>query len=200
MAVCRKQSSNTGVFAQPPSCHAGHEGGHLKYRIMLSNQEITFLSDGDDTLRELQLEMSPMATHLLDWFHLTMRLTVLSQLSKGLVHCEAVLGEEIGNKIELSLSRLNHWLPGCEAHPEVMQRTADFHYEIADALLPQTDPVFDDATTFHTAVDMLNPQPTAVQRLVGHVLLQRQFLAAGFLDGHEDLHLGQRERQEAQIL
>jgi len=28
------------------------------------NQEITFLSDGDDTLRKLQLEMSPMATHL----------------------------------------------------------------------------------------------------------------------------------------
>jgi hypothetical protein len=30
------------------------------------NQEITFLSDGDDTLRKLQLERSPMATHLLD--------------------------------------------------------------------------------------------------------------------------------------
>jgi hypothetical protein len=47
---------------------------------------------------------------------------------------------------------------------------------------------------------MLNPQPTAVQRLVGHVLLQPQFLAVGFLGGHEDLHLGQRDRQEAQIL
>ena len=27
------------------------------------NQEITFLSDGDDKLRELQVEMSPQATH-----------------------------------------------------------------------------------------------------------------------------------------
>ena len=34
------------------------------------NKEITFLSDGDDTLRELQLKMSPKATHILDWFHL----------------------------------------------------------------------------------------------------------------------------------
>ena len=34
------------------------------------NQAITFLSDGDDTLRELQWEMSPKATHILDWFHL----------------------------------------------------------------------------------------------------------------------------------
>jgi len=40
------------------------------------HQEITFLSDGDDTLRELQLERSPMATHILDWLHLTMKLTV----------------------------------------------------------------------------------------------------------------------------
>src|SRR6266436_7345756 len=56
------------------------------------NQEITFLSDGNDTLRALQLEMSPKATHLLDWFHLTMRLTVLDQYGKGLVQCEAGLG------------------------------------------------------------------------------------------------------------
>ena len=41
------------------------------------NQDITFLSDGNDTLRALQLEMSPQATHILDWFHLTMKLTVL---------------------------------------------------------------------------------------------------------------------------
>ncbi len=81
-----------------------------------------------------------------------------------------------------------------------MQGTTDFHHDIADTLLPQADAVFDNATALDTPVDMLNPQPTAVQRLVGHVLLQRQFLAAGFLGGHEDLHLGQRERQEAQIL
>jgi hypothetical protein len=30
------------------------------------NQAMTFLSDGNDTLRELQLEMSPKATHILD--------------------------------------------------------------------------------------------------------------------------------------
>jgi hypothetical protein len=63
------------------------------------NQEITFLSDGNDTLRALQLEMSPKATHILDWFHLTMKLTVLEQYGKGLVQCEAALGEEIREKI-----------------------------------------------------------------------------------------------------
>jgi hypothetical protein len=64
------------------------------------NQEITFLSDGDDKLRELQWEMSPKATHILDWFHLTMKLTVLGQFGKGMVQCEAVLGEAIRDQIE----------------------------------------------------------------------------------------------------
>jgi hypothetical protein len=64
------------------------------------NQDITFLSDGNDTLRALQLEMSPQATHILDWFHLTMKLTGLEQYGKGLVQCEGALGEAIREKIE----------------------------------------------------------------------------------------------------
>ena len=47
---------------------------------------------------------------------------------------------------------------------------------------------------------MLDPQPTLVQRLVGPLLFPGEFLAAGFLRRHEDLDLGQCERQEAQIL
>jgi len=62
------------------------------------NQDIAFLSDGNDTLCAFQLEMSPQATHILDWFHLTMKLTVLEQYGKGLVQCEAALGEEIREK------------------------------------------------------------------------------------------------------
>jgi hypothetical protein len=48
------------------------------------NQQITFLSDGGDTVRDLQLYLNPHAEHLLDWFHLAMRLTVLQQTAKGL--------------------------------------------------------------------------------------------------------------------
>ena len=64
-----------------------------------------------------------------------------------------------------------------------MQGTADFHHEIADALLPQADPVFDDATALDAAVDMLDPQPTLVERLVGSLLRPRELLARGFLVG-----------------
>src|SRR2546425_8129159 len=73
----------------------------------------------------------------------------------------------------LSLSRLNHWLPGRETHPEVVQGTAEFHHQIADTLLPQADPVLHDTAALDTAIDMLDPQSTLVQRLVRKLLLQR---------------------------
>src|SRR5207237_9327463 len=99
---------------------------------------------------------------------------------------------------KVSLSRLNHWLPRSQAHPEIVQGTAELHHEIADALLPQADPVFHNATTLDAAVDMLDPQPPLVERLVGPLLLQGQLLTAWLLRRHEDLHLRERERQEAQ--
>src|SRR5215510_3625073 len=97
---------------------------------------------------------------------------------------------------DVSLSRLSHGQPGVQAHPEIVQGTAELHHEIADARLPQPDPVFHNATTLHTAVDMLNPQSAVVEHLVGQVLLQGQFLTAGLLRRHEDRRLRERERQE----
>jgi hypothetical protein len=47
-----------------------------------------------------QVEMSPKALHILDWHHVTMKLTVLGQYGKGLVQCEAVLGDAICDQIE----------------------------------------------------------------------------------------------------
>ena len=37
----------------------------------------------------------------------------------------------------------------CDSQTQV-QGTTDFHHEIADTLLPQPDPVFDDATALDT--------------------------------------------------
>ncbi len=53
----------------------------LKGQGMQLNQQIVFLSDGGDTVRNLQLYLTPEAEHLLDWFHVTMRLTVLRQIA-----------------------------------------------------------------------------------------------------------------------
>src|SRR2546427_5033821 len=102
--------------------------------------------------------------------------------------------------LDLSLSRLNHRLPRGQTHPEIMQGTAEFHHQITDPLLPQADPVLHDAAALDAAVDMLDPQSPLVERLVRQLVLQGQLRTAGLLRRHEDLHLRERERQEAQIL
>ena len=56
----------------------------LKSQGMQMNQQVTFLTDGGDDVRELPLYLNPQAEHILDWFHVTMRLTVLGQYAKSL--------------------------------------------------------------------------------------------------------------------
>jgi hypothetical protein len=55
----------------------------LASQSLQMNQQLVFLSDGGDTVRDLQMRMSPQAEHVLDWFHVTMRLTVMRQLALG---------------------------------------------------------------------------------------------------------------------
>lgn len=42
----------------------------LKSQGMQANQQVTFLSDGAETVRNLQLYLNPNAEHILDWFHM----------------------------------------------------------------------------------------------------------------------------------
>ena len=55
----------------------------LQNQGLQMNQDITFLTDGGDTVRDLPLYLSPRSEHILDWFHVTMRITVIKQMSKG---------------------------------------------------------------------------------------------------------------------
>jgi hypothetical protein len=50
---------------------------------MQMNQQVTFFTDGGDDVRELPLYLNPQSEQYLDWFHLTMRITVMNQLAKG---------------------------------------------------------------------------------------------------------------------
>ena len=56
----------------------------LKSQGLQMNQQVVFLSDGGDTVRNLQTYLCPESEHLLDWFHITMRLTVMGQMVKGM--------------------------------------------------------------------------------------------------------------------
>jgi hypothetical protein len=51
---------------------------------VVPRQQVTFLSDGGDTVRELPAFLHPNAEHILDWFHVGMRLEQLSQTVRGL--------------------------------------------------------------------------------------------------------------------
>jgi hypothetical protein len=55
----------------------------LRSQGMTMNQQVEFLSDGGEDVRNVQMYLNPEAEHLLDWFHITMRLTVLNQMAKG---------------------------------------------------------------------------------------------------------------------
>src|SRR5919202_897405 len=56
----------------------------LRSKGMQMNQQVVFLTDGGEDVRDLPLYMNPQAEHYLDWFHITMRLTVMLQMAKGL--------------------------------------------------------------------------------------------------------------------
>ena len=51
---------------------------------MPENQQVVFMSDGGEDVRQVQEYLHPNSEHLIDWFHITMRLTVLQQQTKAL--------------------------------------------------------------------------------------------------------------------
>lgn len=67
---------------------------------MQMNQSVTFVSDGADNVRDLQFYLNPHAEHVLDWFHLTMRITVLDQHVKGVARFDEKLSEEIREDLQ----------------------------------------------------------------------------------------------------
>jgi hypothetical protein len=56
----------------------------LKSHGMADNQQVTFLTDGGEDIRDLPCYLNPQGEHLLDWFHITMRLTVMTNMARSL--------------------------------------------------------------------------------------------------------------------
>jgi hypothetical protein len=77
----------------------------LQSQGVQDTQPLTFLSDGGETVRHLPGQLHPQATHLIDWFHLTMRVTSLGQYLKGLIR----LNQEVGAIIQKTLESVK-WL------------------------------------------------------------------------------------------
>lgn len=56
----------------------------LKSQGVQENQTVRFLTDGGDDVRAVAELLSAESEHMLDWFHITMRLTVMGQMAKSL--------------------------------------------------------------------------------------------------------------------
>ena len=82
----------------------------LQSQGLQMNQQIEFLSDGGETVRDLQLYLSPEAEHLLDWFHITMRLTTLTQTAKGLPATTSPEGRTLRDDVVRELERIKWFL------------------------------------------------------------------------------------------
>ena len=61
---------------------------------------MTFLTDGTDNVRNLALHISPCANHLLDWFHVSMRLRVLSRYADGLKHHDPEKADDLADRLQ----------------------------------------------------------------------------------------------------
>ncbi|HEY6764312.1 MAG TPA: ISKra4 family transposase [Candidatus Sulfotelmatobacter sp.] len=72
----------------------------LKSQGMQENQQVIFMSDGGEDVRRVQQYLHPFSEHLLDWFHITMRLTVLQQQTKGLQQERPAAGADAGKQLE----------------------------------------------------------------------------------------------------
>ncbi len=73
----------------------------LRSQGMQMNQQVTFFTDGGDDVRELPSYLNPQAEQYLDWFHITMRITVMNQLAKGLrSHDNPTVVKEVLDELE----------------------------------------------------------------------------------------------------
>lgn len=79
----------------------------LNQQGLPGNQRVVFLSDGAANLRQLQSYLTPNAQHILDWFHLTMRFTVLQQYLVGLTKVDED-GEQMQKRLESAKWHLWH--------------------------------------------------------------------------------------------
>jgi hypothetical protein len=81
-----------------------------------------------------------------------------------------------------------------------MQRTADFHDQIAEARLPEAVRLVHKATALHAAVHVLDADPPTGDAPLGRFLRARERPASRLLRRHDHLDLRERTRQKTQVL
>jgi hypothetical protein len=94
----------------------------MKSQGLQDNQQVVFMSDGGEDVRRVQAYLQPGSEHWIDWFHITMRLTVLQQQTKSL---QAEAGRaETGAGVSKRIDSVKHLLWHGNV-PEALERQAD---------------------------------------------------------------------------
>jgi hypothetical protein len=162
----------------------------LKAQGMQMNQQVIFLSDGGDDVRNLQLYLNPQSEHLLDWFHVTMRLTVLGQLAKG-----AVLRPEAkGKKKKHQRSEEEELLPSMPTLEELEKLLERIKWHLWHGNVFRALQIGED---LEEDLDMLEEKSASIQKLLQAV---REF--NGYITANEQyiVNYGDRYRNGEIIL
>ncbi len=104
---------------------------HLKKQGVQANQDITFITDGGEEVRSLAEMIAPASEHVLDWFHITMRITVLRQFAQGLENYDEQAGQDMLHGLRRIKWHLWHG-NGYRARDEI--RSANQHGRSRDRL------------------------------------------------------------------
>jgi hypothetical protein len=80
----------------------------MKSQGMQENQQVVFLSDGGEDIRQVREYLHPNSDHVIDWFHITMRLTVLQQQTKALEEARPETGASVSRQLESAKHLLWH--------------------------------------------------------------------------------------------
>ena len=83
----------------------------LRAQGLRPGPHLAFLSDGEDSIRSLRWHLSPGVQHVLDWFHLAMRLQRLRQFLVGLTHLDSAVGTQMQTALERTKWSLWHASP-----------------------------------------------------------------------------------------
>ena len=84
-STVQQGSSSCFAFVHRLDRHArARIGSILKSQGLVYHQPVTFVTDGGDTVRSWPKRLHPRAEHVIDWFHIAMRFTVLKQIAKGI--------------------------------------------------------------------------------------------------------------------
>ena len=98
----------------------------MKSQGMQENQQVVFLSDGGEDVRRVQEYLHPFSEHWIDWFPITMRLTVLQQQTKALQQERPETGADVSKRLE-SVKHLL-WHGNAE---EALERLGDLTMELS---------------------------------------------------------------------